>query len=123
MTNLYVTSTYSPLIVYGGNGTSPDGVVLSTTGISFFANTPVNQTLTFTSTAGATVSYTDFTQFRLYDPNSMTLYATADIPAAVPNIAVSGTDQQAAQKSKSEKSSLLPYYWGWIGAIIAIALF
>lgn len=63
-------------------GTSVDGVTLVDDDIN--PSPPGGkQTFTFRSVAGAAVSFRDFNQFRIFDTQSNTLIAVANVPANI----------------------------------------
>ena len=69
--------------MYGGIGeVGPDSPSVRLVNQVFNATTtPINQNYTFISSAGAAVSYSDFNQFRLYDPISQIVLGVATIPS------------------------------------------
>lgn len=93
---------------YGGMGTSLDGVTLVDEDIN---PNPANgkQTYTFRSVAGAAVSFRDFNQFRIFDTQSNTLIAVANVPASimssVPNTGATGTTVATAALPTASKTS------------------
>lgn len=69
--------------MYGGIGeVGPDSPSVRLINQVFNATTtPINQNYTFITSAGAAVSYSDFNQFRLYDPISQIVIGVATIPS------------------------------------------
>lgn len=67
---------------FGGMGSSADGITLTDDDIN---PNPAGgkQTFKFRSVAGAAVSFRDFNQFRLFDTQSNTLIAVANVPSNI----------------------------------------
>ncbi|KAI8927012.1 hypothetical protein BC831DRAFT_454187 [Entophlyctis helioformis] len=69
------------IVIFGGVPPDTNGVRLAAEKFTAPApGAPINRNVTFISTAGNWVSYTDFVQFRLFDEDNQLLVATADIP-------------------------------------------
>ena len=86
---------------YGGMANSLDGLSLSEDTINASAGNG-KQTFTFRSVAGAAVSFKDFNQFRLFDTQSNTLIAVANIPM---NILSSGATSGPSAGSSAGSSA------------------
>lgn len=78
---------------YGGKSETDSQAVKLTDDVVNTATT-TEGTFTFIQTAGNWVDYNDFTQFNLFDPNTNTVIATAQLEAGAPS--TGGTDPKTA---------------------------
>ena len=89
---------------FGGNGTDSNAYRLSKSiVVPSVANSPA-QSFSFIQDAGSAVSYTDFTQFRLFDPATNDLLATADLAVDKANPG-SGNGPNAPPSNKPKTSA------------------
>jgi hypothetical protein len=103
--NFTLLGSYSG-VWFGGNGTESDGYRLSTAPV-ISSQGSLNTTYQFITDAGSWVSYYDFTQFRLFEVNSLTLLATADLPPKT-------TGSNSPKSGSSSITFPFGFYFSWI---------